>query len=272
VSVFIHIGNSNAVEGYKDERSDEPDLTRYRPAPGERITEFVFPDDIELEEAFLNVIGAFLGTADLNNAGRHVVPGGSGDWVDGDSPELVALVAARLKCPVGRPKLYGQETQAPRGLSQGPGGLAGLLAVEFGLLVVAGIWAASKLQLRTNVGRDFMASVTSNTASNGTGAYAPASYIGVSADATVPAATDTALAGEIVAATLTRAQATYAHTTGTGSYTLTKTFTSDQSITLQKMGVFNDPTTGTLVFAAMLNAVSTMVAGDQTQITETVNL
>lgn len=128
--------------------------------------------------------------------------------------------------------------------------------------------------MRTNAGADFQARVMGDGAAvgAGTGAMRPADFIGLTADATAPAAASTALTGEITTGTLARAQATYAHTNGTNTYTLTKTFTSDQSVTVAKIGVFNAGTGGTLVFETLLNATATLVSGDQLQITETVTL
>lgn len=126
--------------------------------------------------------------------------------------------------------------------------------------------------LRTNAGADFQAGVMSSTASTGTGSYAPANYIGLTANATAPAAADTTLTGEITTGALARAQATYSHTTGTASYTLQKTFTSDQSVTVAKIGIFNASTGGTMVFETLLNASATLVSGDQLTVTETVSL
>lgn len=127
-------------------------------------------------------------------------------------------------------------------------------------------------ELRTNAGADFQARVMGDTASTGTGVYAAANYIGLTANSTAPAAGNTTLTGEIASGTLNRAQATYAHTNGTNTYTLTKTFTSDQSVTIAKIGVFNASTSGTMVFETLLNATATLVSGDQLQITETVTL
>lgn len=127
-------------------------------------------------------------------------------------------------------------------------------------------------ELRTDAGRDFQSRVMGDTASTGTGAYAPATFIGLTANSTAPAAASTTLTGEIASGTLIRAVAVYAHTNGTATYTLTKTFTSDQSVTINKIGVFNASTGGTLVFETLLNAAATLVSGDQLQITETVTL
>lgn len=126
--------------------------------------------------------------------------------------------------------------------------------------------------LRTNAGADFQSRVMADTASTGTGSYAAANYIGLTANATAPAATDTTLTGEIASGTLTRAQAAYSHTTGAASYQLQKTFTSDQSVTIAKIGVFNASSGGTMVFETLLSATATLVSGDQLTVTETVSL
>jgi len=111
-----------------------------------------------------------------------------------------------------------------------------------------------------------------DTASTGTGAYAAANYIGLTANTSTPNATDTTLAGEVSSGSLARAQAAYAHTTAAPSYTLTKTFTSDQTITVAKVGVFNAPSGGTMVFESLLSATATLQSGDQVAVTEVVSL
>jgi len=111
-----------------------------------------------------------------------------------------------------------------------------------------------------------------DTASSATGIYAPANYIGLTANANAALVTDAVLTGEVIAGTLIRAQAAYAHTTGTSSYTLTRSFTSDQAITVAKMGIFNADTGGTMAFANLLNAPAVLVSGDQVQLTSTIVL
>jgi hypothetical protein len=111
-----------------------------------------------------------------------------------------------------------------------------------------------------------------DTSSNGTGAYAAANYMGVTANATSPVNTDTSLAGEVVSGSLVRVQCAYAHTMGTSSYTLSNTFTSDQTIILAKIGIFNASSSGTMVFETLLNAVVSMITGDQVLIVETVDI
>ena len=124
----------------------------------------------------------------------------------------------------------------------------------------------------TNVGKDWKARVMADPSSNGSGSYGSAYIIGVSSDSGAVNATDTTLTGEIVSGTLTRGDASYSHTNGTGSYTLTKIFTSDQTVTIRKVGVFN--AAGVLVFAKLLDPADYIVCnnGDQFQITQTVPL
>lgn len=125
---------------------------------------------------------------------------------------------------------------------------------------------------RTNAGRDWQSGVMGNTASNGTGAYASATYIGLTANSTAPSTASTSLTGEISSGTLARAQAVYAHTAGTSSYTLTKLFTSDQIVTIAKVGIFNASTAGTLVFETLLDSVASLKSGDTLQVVFTVTL
>lgn len=124
----------------------------------------------------------------------------------------------------------------------------------------------------TNAGKDWKAGVLANPSSNGSGAYGPANIIGLSSNGDAVVDTDTVLAGEIVAGTLVRGIATFSHTSGTASYTLTRTFTSDQTVTIKKIGVFN--AAGTLIYAKLLDAGDWIPAqnGDQFQISQVVPL
>lgn len=126
----------------------------------------------------------------------------------------------------------------------------------------------------TNAGRDFVSAQVA-----GAGGTATAKHMAVTANATAPAAGNTTLAGEITTAGggLLRKVATYAHTTGTATYTLTATFTANGSdalpVTLAKRGVFDAASTGTLVFETLLNSTAVLsVSGDATTITDTVTI
>lgn len=127
----------------------------------------------------------------------------------------------------------------------------------------------------TNGGRDVIASACFNT---GTQAAA-INYLALTANATAPSASDTTLTAEIATGGggLIRAQATYAHTGGTATATLTKTFTANGSdalpVTVAKMGAFNASSSGTMGFETLISPTATISAsGDALTLTETVTI
>src|SRR4051812_45332787 len=128
----------------------------------------------------------------------------------------------------------------------------------------------------TNAGRDHAAACVYSTSAQ----PASANYMAVSANTTAPSAASTTLPGEITTASggLLRAQATYAHTGGTATVTLTKTFTANGSdslpVVLAKVGVFNAAVSGgTLEHETLLSATSTLtVSGDACTVTETITV
>lgn len=132
--------------------------------------------------------------------------------------------------------------------------------------------------MRTTVGRDWQALIMANAADSlgsgsvGTGDYAPANYMALSANTDPESAGSTSLPGEIGGGTLARVQAAAAFTDGASSYTLTNIFTSDQTVDIAKVGIFNAVTTGVLVFEKLLDDVAALISGDQVAITATVNL
>lgn len=127
----------------------------------------------------------------------------------------------------------------------------------------------------TNAGRDLIAAAVYGTSAQ----PAAANYIALTANSGSPAAGDTTLTGEITTGGggLIRAQATYAHTAGTATATLTKTFTANGSdslpVTIAKIGVFNAASSGTMAHETLLAATATLSAsGDACTITETITL
>ena len=100
----------------------------------------------------------------------------------------------------------------------------------------------------------------------------------LTANATAAAAGDTTLTAEIATAGggLLRKQATYAHTVGTGTYTLTAVYTTNGSdalpVTVNKYGIFNASTVGTLVFESIITAATLSASGDQLTVTVTVTM
>jgi hypothetical protein len=107
------------------------------------------------------------------------------------------------------------------------------------------------------------------------GAGAP--FMALTANSGAAAGTDTTLTGEITTAGggLIRKLATYAHTSGVASYTITGSFTANGTdalpVTVAKMGTFNSITSGLMAFETLLNATATLTAsGDALTVTQTV--
>jgi hypothetical protein len=126
--------------------------------------------------------------------------------------------------------------------------------------------------LRTTGGADWQASAMANTSAQ----PASCNYVAVTNDATAPAAGDCAagssactLTSEISTNGLARAQGTYAHSNGTASYTVAKTFSASGTQASQKSGLFNASSSGTMCFEATYSAV-TVNSGDTLTITWTV--
>jgi hypothetical protein len=127
-----------------------------------------------------------------------------------------------------------------------------------------------------NAGKDFVASALGDRSGS---RAAVADYIALTANTTSPSAGDTTLTGEITTSGggLVRAQATYAHTTSTSTYTLTKTFTANGSdalpVTVGKIGVFNASSGGTMAWSSLLSPTATLSSsGDALTITETITV
>jgi hypothetical protein len=211
------------------------------------LTTIQFPEGISLEEAILTAREAI---------SYHVAEGKIAGFRS-DNPDLVAALE----------QFYGVK---PKRNGNGTASVVASLALAS--LVVA----STRLQLRYNNGASWQAGIMGNPASTGTGAYAPGTYIGVSSDSTAPTPTDPTLVGEVTSGTLIRALATYGYTTAATSYTESKVFTSDQTITIYKCALFlvasgGSPIFGSLLTAGGVNSPKALYSGDQVGITETVN-
>lgn len=124
-------------------------------------------------------------------------------------------------------------------------------------------------------GRDWVADALGKTASR----PAVADYLALTANSTAPSAGDTTLTAEIATGGggLIRKVATYAHTGGAATYTLTATFTANGSdalpVTVAKVGVFNAAAAGTMPWSSLLSPTATVSAsGDALTITETITI
>lgn len=118
--------------------------------------------------------------------------------------------------------------------------------------------------LRTTVGIDWQSALMGKVSGQPLGA----GWIALSADLTSPAVTDTSLPGEFTTGGLARAAATYVHTAGVSSFTLSFSFTSSATNTINKTALFNAATAGTMPFESLESTPAPLVAGDvETQVT-----
>ncbi|MFN4336479.1 MAG: hypothetical protein ACK4FV_02720 [Candidatus Nitrosocaldus sp.] len=123
--------------------------------------------------------------------------------------------------------------------------------------------------LITDAGKDFIRQQAFGTASS------TAQYIALSTDPTTPTPSDTTLVGEIISQGLGRAQGT-ATNGGTGQITISKTFTmtsgNQTSFTINKAGLFDSSSGGTLVAVALISNPPTLQAGDSITINWQINI
>ncbi len=100
-----------------------------------------------------------------------------------------------------------------------------------------------------------------------------ARFLGLTTSTAALVVGDTVLAGEITTGGLARALATFAHTGGATTYTLSKTFTASATHTnVHRAGNFTASTTaaaGVLVAESDLNADATLASGDSLAVTWT---
>jgi len=101
-------------------------------------------------------------------------------------------------------------------------------------------------------------------------------YMALTENAAAAAATDTVLTGEITTGGANRQLATWAHTGGTATLTLVKSYSITASFpAIHKMGLFTASTltaAGVMVFESVLNADANVVSGDTLQVTDTITL
>lgn len=131
---------------------------------------------------------------------------------------------------------------------------------------------------RVNKGADLIASLITGSAQNSISSPLPPKYVALSTSSLTPAAGDTTLSGETAGSGLARALGTQGSYTGpasldgSASYTVTKTFTSGTSATIQSAALFDAVSTGNMFVEANLSASVTVNSGDTLAITWTVNL
>jgi hypothetical protein len=104
--MYVHLGNNSAIEGFRDPTSDDPDLVRYRPLDGDRVTEVIFPEGISLNDAFSTTLAVME---------HHMAQGAAPVWVESDSDGLTTLLQEHwglAAAKTSRPKTWGKDTGA----------------------------------------------------------------------------------------------------------------------------------------------------------------
>jgi hypothetical protein len=125
-------------------------------------------------------------------------------------------------------------------------------------------WELDFTNTITNAGFAVIAGLAGNT-----GSQTAFTYLAVGTSNTAPAASQTALGGEISTNGLSRAAATVSRVTTTqtnDTLQLYKLFTVSGSSTVEEAGIFNDATTGTMLGRALTTSKS-VVNGDTLAIT-----
>lgn len=101
---------------------------------------------------------------------------------------------------------------------------------------------------------------------------APYRYVALTENAGAASAASTALTGELTTGSCGRALATFAHTLGTGTFTLAKTFSVTATFpAIHRCGLFQISTASSSVlgFEVVLNADASVVSGDSLALTYT---
>jgi hypothetical protein len=104
--MFVQFGNDNAIEGFRDPTSDDPELVRYREAEGQRVTTITFPEGVSLNEAF---------QTSLTSLTYHIAQDASPAWVESDNESLQSLLMEHFgltKSKASRPKNWAGDDDA----------------------------------------------------------------------------------------------------------------------------------------------------------------
>ena len=120
----------------------------------------------------------------------------------------------------------------------------------------------------TNAGRDYLHVQGYGTAGLGANGL---NYIGLSNDALTETTASTVLSAEIAVNGLTRAQGTVAHTNGTNTTTVSRTFTATGTQSAQKAALFTAAAAGTMNHALAFTQRN-LISGDTLAVTFTITL
>ena len=130
------------------------------------------------------------------------------------------------------------------------------------------LWKGHGYNLITNAGRDFLHQQGYKDTGLGTVGLC---YIALSNDTVGETASSTTLSTEIAANGLTRAIGTYAHTAGTNTTTISKTFTASGTQSAQKAALFTASSSGTMNHVLSFTQRN-LISGDTLAITFTITL
>lgn len=236
----------------------------------ETITQVSIPDDLTPMEQ----VDAFMRSWTSHSQEKPV-------WIECDNAAVQTLLVASYTDEAGAPleKMSKGWMTPPKGEAPVPLWMVNAMANMMPAILlpfVVMLLAAFIPSLRTNAGRDFQCLVMGDATQTGvgTGIYRPANYLALTTNATAPAAADTTLTSELSGSGLGRSAATFAHTAASTTYTLVYTWTSSDGTarTINKIGVFNASSTGTLVFTSLVPSPPTLVSGDSLQVTVTVDI
>jgi len=105
--VKVVVGNPFALEGFRDENSDEPERVRYRTIEGERETSFFFPEGMPLTEMASAVIESIPLHMDLSL--------GNPPWIEADDTLLKKILCQHygISDRKKRPARWGDGTNGP---------------------------------------------------------------------------------------------------------------------------------------------------------------
>jgi len=130
------------------------------------------------------------------------------------------------------------------------------------------IWEETQKNVKTTVGIDFTFAQTYGTSAQANGL----NYIALSNDTLTETTASTTLSTEIAANGLARAIGAYAHTAGTSTATITKTFTcATAPQSAQKAALFSASSGGTMHHALAFTQRALQI-GDQLAVTFTITL
>lgn len=95
--MYVEIGNDHAIEGYREDDSDE---VLYRLVDGQRVTRLVFPEGMTTQEAFSSTVAAL---------GHHIHPEHKPAWIESSSPALLGLLVEHYELRTNkRPAAWGK--------------------------------------------------------------------------------------------------------------------------------------------------------------------